>query len=350
MEECRRPTVRVTAPLIAMALAIALSGCLQESLVGKPAPAFSIVTSTGEVVNETTYLGRFVVIDLMATWCGPCRLEVAHLQAVQRAYGDDVAILSVGADPTESDAQLDQFAKDYGATWAHGLDRDAKMGRAYGLNIIPKLVIINPEGIVVFAREGEVLPAVIQRVVDPTGAPPETRSASTSFALAVLAIVIGFLAAFNPYRRFHRDGAESATWIALGVFLALSALAWRFAALVSTRATYGSIAIGGMSIVGALWWLRAGKKETSTRGGNVALQAGDRLYEAAPHFALALIIGMTATSATGFVVPLGAFLVGLALGANVRPNLPAPVATRAGLAGLALAGAGLLVFGSRVLG
>lgn len=330
-----------------MALAIVFSGCLQESLVGKPAPAFSIVTSTGEVVNESSYLGRFVVLDLMATWCGPCRLEVAHLQAVQRAYGDDVAILSIGSDPTETDAELDQFAIDYGASWPHGLDRDAKMGRAYGLNIIPKLVIINPQGVVVFAREGEVLPAVIQRVVDPDNSPPETRSASSQFAFAVLAIIVGFLAALNPYRKFHRAGRESATWIALGAFLVLAALAWRFAALVSTRATYGSLALGGISLVAALWWVRARTRAESSKTGNIALEAGDRLYEAGPHFALALIIGMTATSATGFVLPIGAFLVGLALGANVRPNLAANAATKAGLLGLILAGVGLLAFGSR---
>ncbi len=157
------------APLLLACLLLA-SGCLGQgggsALVGKPVPSFSLVTSEGQRVNESTWLGRYVVLDLMATWCAPCRVEVGHLQAVQRTYGDRVAILSIDVDPTESSAELDQFAQEHNATWPHAFDFDGRVGRSIGLGI-PTLVIVDPTGKVAYQHEGEVTPEEIGRVVGP---------------------------------------------------------------------------------------------------------------------------------------------------------------------------------------
>lgn len=316
--------------------------------MGEPAPPFSLVTSDGAVVNETTYLGKFVVLDLMATWCLPCRLEVGHLREVQRAYGEEVVILSVGADPSESMADLDAFAARYDATWPHALDRDGAMGRAYGLRIIPKLIVIDPEGKVVFSREGEVLPAAIARAIDPNAPALEGRSPSTLFAVALLAAALGFLAVHNPYRRFHRDAWPPAGWLALAGFALLALAAWRWGGLVSSRATYGSLALGAISVGGAVWWLRARRKAAEPPTTRAPLAVLDRMYEASPHFALALVLALSSTSVVGYGAPLAGFLVGLAAGIAGRDAVPPEARATAGVAGLALAGAGLLVFGARV--
>lgn len=151
-----------------LACLLVAPGCLAPGgaggLVGKPVPAFSLVTSEGERVNQTTWLGRYVVLDLMATWCAPCRVEVGHLQAVHQAYGDKVAILSIDVDLTESSAELDQFAREHNATWPHAFDFDGNVGRSISLGI-PTLVIVDPTGKVVFQKEGEVKPEEIERVV-----------------------------------------------------------------------------------------------------------------------------------------------------------------------------------------
>ena len=330
-----------------LVLVLPLAGCLDGGLVGEPAPPFTIATSDGALVNETTYLGKFVVLDLMATWCLPCRLEVDHLREVQAAYGDRVVILSVGADPSESPEDLDAFAARHGATWPHALDRDGAMGRAYGLRIIPKLVVLDPEGRVVFEREGEVLPAAIARVIDPRAPALEGRSPATLFAVALLAAALGFLAVHNPYRRFHRDAWAPSGWVAVGGFALLAVAAWRWGGLVSSRATYGGLALGAFSLGAVLWWLRARRKDASPPPRFAALAAADRMYEAAPHFALALVLGLGSTTLVGFGGPLAGFLVGLAAGVAGREAVPPEARTTAGLVGLALAGGGLLVFGAR---
>lgn len=330
-------------------LALPLAGCLGQGLVGEPAPAFALGTSDGAFVNETTYRGKFLVLDMMATWCVPCRLEVGHLKEVQRAYGDRVAILSVGVDRDESLADLDAFAERYGATWPHALDRDGKLAQAYGLRIIPKLVVIDPEGNVVFEREGEVLPAAIARAIDPNAPALEDRSPATLFAVALLACVVGFLAPLNPYRRFHREGTRAASWLAVALFAALGVLAWLFGGLVSSRATYGSLALGAVSVGAVAWWLKARRKESAPQEGRKWLAPLDRAYEAAPHFALAVVLGLQTTDLVGFAAPVAAFVLGLVAGTAGRDAVPPDARATAGLVGLAIAGVGLLTFGARVL-
>ncbi|MEA3201591.1 MAG: hypothetical protein QOE90_3019 [Thermoplasmata archaeon] len=150
----------------ALLVALALTGCLGGSpgLVGKPVPAFSLVTSAGEPVNETTWLGQYVILDLMATWCAPCKVEVEHLKDVHAQYGDRVPILSIDVDPTESSQQMDRFFLDHNATWPRAFDFDGKVGRAIGLGI-PTLVIVGPDGKVVYQHEGEVDVDTIRGVV-----------------------------------------------------------------------------------------------------------------------------------------------------------------------------------------
>lgn len=329
-----------------LAAATLSSGCLAGGMEGKPVPAFHVVTTDGERVNESTYLGKYVVLDLMATWCGPCILEVAHLKEVQRLHGDDVVILSIGVSPADSPADLDAFSKEHGSTWAHGLDVDGNVGRAMGLGIIPKLVVVDPQGVVVLERDGEVLPAAISRAMGGADALPGART--PSFLPALAALGLGFLALFNPYRRFHRDGPDvKPGLVAIVVLLALAILAWSFADLVSTRATLVSLVLGVASLGAAAWWWKARAKEAKAQAGPLLPEAGDRLYESMPHFALALVFGLQGIGPVAFFAPIAGFLVGAGVAVATRDQVPDEWRARLGVAGLVLAGLGLGAFGVR---
>lgn len=344
------PDVKKAPALLAVVLlAASLSGCVEGRLVGEPVPPFELVTSEGARVDETTYLGRWLVLDLMATWCGPCKLEVGHLQEIQRVHGDKVVILSVGADPTETSVDLERFAQEHGATWSYAVDYDGRVGRAMGLRIIPKLVVVDPEGVVALEREGEVLPAAIGRVIDPSAAPPG-GDGLVALASGVVAFLLGALAPFNPYRRVHRDSPRVLpSLLALAGAAVLFLLAQPLSGLLSTRATYGSLFLGLVTLAAVPWWWRARRRETPPQGPHLVREAGDRLYEWAPHLAMALVLGLLATSVAGFFAPAAGFLAGAGLAVWSRGRLPAASTEWVGLTGLALAGAGLLAFGARIL-
>ena len=51
-----------------------------ESMVGQKAPDISFTDLDGNPVNLTDYRGKVVFLDFWATWCGPCKMEMPHLQ------------------------------------------------------------------------------------------------------------------------------------------------------------------------------------------------------------------------------------------------------------------------------
>ncbi len=333
---------------ILVAVSAISAGCLTGSLMGEPAPAFSLVTSDGDAVNETTHLGKFLILDLMATWCGPCILEVSHLREIQNRFGDRVEILSIGIDPSsDTPESLVAFSEKYGATWPHALDAGGEVSRAYKLGIVPKLIILDPEGKVVLERQGEVLPAAMARVIDPSAA---GASPTSLFAPSMAALGLGFLAVFNPYRRFHREGAgRSVLPIAGGILAGLAILAWVYSGFASSRATYGSLFGGVITLAAVAWWFRARRKEHEPKEGRPHQVAFDRAYEAAPHFALVLVLGLNGTNALSYFLPVATFLGGAYLATQTGEKVAPTRKMFLGLMGLLLAGLGLVLFGSRIL-
>lgn len=156
--------------LVALLAAPALSGCFaQRDLLGKSVPPFALTTSEGERVNETSFQGRFLALDLMATWCAPCREQARELRAAKQEQGARLAILSADVDPSETPADLETFAAANNFSWPHGVDIDGSVGRAMLVKNIPKLILVDPAGHVVLeqdvAADGVVRAAAIARAM-----------------------------------------------------------------------------------------------------------------------------------------------------------------------------------------
>lgn len=150
--------------VLLVALALLGAGCLAE--VDKPAPEMRIVDFEGDVHDLTTMEGEVVVIDLMATWCVPCIAQMEHLNAIRDAYPEEaVTILSVDTDRSESSEQLERWMEQHGARWPYGFDTDG-VAQKLGLRILPKVVILSPEGRIVYETQGEAYPASMARVIN----------------------------------------------------------------------------------------------------------------------------------------------------------------------------------------
>lgn len=78
---------------------------------------FTVKTPDGETVNLNTLLGegKPVVLDFWATWCGPCRAEIPHLNALQKKYGKDglVVIGLTFEDPAEEQETVKRFTRQF---------------------------------------------------------------------------------------------------------------------------------------------------------------------------------------------------------------------------------------------
>lgn len=84
-----------------------------QSFVGQEAPNWTVTTLDGTALALSDLRGRRVIVDIWATWCPPCVMEVPHFKAIAESYSD-VVVLGVSA---EDDATVRAFAQEHGINY-----------------------------------------------------------------------------------------------------------------------------------------------------------------------------------------------------------------------------------------
>lgn len=120
--------------------------------LGQMAPNFTLVGIDGKTFSLRDYRGKVVVIDLMATWCGPCVAQMGHLKQVYSNYGDKVVIMSIDVDPNETNETIGQFKASYGDEWIFA--SGPNVGITYEVIYIPTMYIIDQRGRIVYKNVG----------------------------------------------------------------------------------------------------------------------------------------------------------------------------------------------------
>jgi thiol-disulfide isomerase/thioredoxin len=118
----------------------------KSALVGADFPEeVVLVNSDGKEVDFSKFKGKYVYVDLWASWCGPCCREIPHLQALEKELeGSNVVCVSVSTD-TDEEAWKAKLVE----ANMHGnqlRDRDGSLGTALNVGGIPFFVIYDKEG------------------------------------------------------------------------------------------------------------------------------------------------------------------------------------------------------------
>lgn len=118
----------------------------EATVPGNPFPGGVTLTDTeGNVVPFSKFLGKWVYIDLWASWCGPCVREIPHLKELEKTLeGSPVTFVSISLD-TSRDAWLKKVA----ALDLHGnqlIDSDGSLAKALNISGIPHFLIYSPDG------------------------------------------------------------------------------------------------------------------------------------------------------------------------------------------------------------
>jgi peroxiredoxin len=116
-------------------------------LEGKPAPAFTLKTLDGKSVSLADLKGHAVVLDFFATWCGPCREGLPHIDKIAKDRAADGAKI-FAIDLQEDAAQVQPFAQQLNLTLPVLLDSDGAVAGNYHAEAIPETVIIDKNGTV----------------------------------------------------------------------------------------------------------------------------------------------------------------------------------------------------------
>lgn len=122
---------------------------------GQPAPIFEAVDIKGHKHKIDELRGKYVYLDVWATWCGPCRREIPDLDALRTKYADNekLAILSVSID--EDKKAWEKMVKNRpleGHQWHIDGAWDSPLVRQYMIQGIPRFILIDPDGKIIQAN------------------------------------------------------------------------------------------------------------------------------------------------------------------------------------------------------
>jgi thiol-disulfide isomerase/thioredoxin len=134
----------------ALALGLKLSPEIFPVEVGSTAPQFTAKDlKTGQALTLDAFKGQVVLLNVWATWCEPCKIEMPSLELLEKEAGPQgLRIVAVSVDEGGDDV-VRQFARDYGLTFQILHDQSGKIQRIYQTTGIPESFVINREGRIV---------------------------------------------------------------------------------------------------------------------------------------------------------------------------------------------------------
>ena len=126
----------------------------EKSEAGFKAPPFTARNLKGNVDTLANYEGRVVIVNLWATWCGPCRIEMPGFENLYRRFrSEGLTILAVSLDKGNDKAVKD-FAVEYKLSFPILLDEKGEVEKLYQTFTIPTTYVIDRTGRVVFKVDG----------------------------------------------------------------------------------------------------------------------------------------------------------------------------------------------------
>lgn len=94
-------------------------------------------------LNAPPKAGKPVLLEFWATWCGPCRKAIPHLNEIVEKYGNDLSIISLSIEKADV---ITPFMKNTEMKASVGIDFDRKTSTAYQVKYIPHAFLINLDG------------------------------------------------------------------------------------------------------------------------------------------------------------------------------------------------------------
>lgn len=172
---------------------IATSKCVGEKSLEVSLPTYKIENGAfatgGEEFTLSEHLGKVVVLNFWATWCGPCIAEVPHFNEFYEENSDQVEMVIINAEPVYSMETIannylnnSDKAKDYGewATYSctfakYEEDNDVKSkfvilledGTTRATQGLPVTVVVDKEGVIQYVGEGKLEKNELEAIVLP---------------------------------------------------------------------------------------------------------------------------------------------------------------------------------------
>ena len=115
------------------------------------APDFAMVDAEGNEVHLSDFVGKPVILNFWASWCGPCKAEMPDFEEAYKEYGDEInfVIVNLTDGSRETLETAASFLAGAGYTFPVYFDTAGNGAMTYGVNSIPRTYFIDAEGVLV---------------------------------------------------------------------------------------------------------------------------------------------------------------------------------------------------------
>jgi len=147
-------------------LSIDVAGFPRGPLAGEPAPDMSVALFDGSRFVMSDYRsddGRPLVLNLWASWCAPCRVEIPEFSRVAE-QNPQVAFLGVAVEDAPGSAE--SFAAEVGASYPLGIDDSGSVTDNYPFMGLPVTYLIGADGLITRQVNGQISGGTLKAFID----------------------------------------------------------------------------------------------------------------------------------------------------------------------------------------
>ena len=146
------------------------SNLAKSKLLNTMSPSFNYDNYAGGKTKLEDFKGKYIYIDVWATWCGPCRAEIPFLKKIEEKYhGKNISFVSISVDVQKDVEKWKTLIKDKelgGVQLFADNNWNSQFIKDYGINSIPRFILIDPTGKIVNADASRPSSAELQVQLD----------------------------------------------------------------------------------------------------------------------------------------------------------------------------------------
>jgi len=138
-----------------IAAALVLTGSVFGLETGDDSPSFANMDLSEKFILSKNYIGKsWIIIDFFATYCAPCKEEIPKLEGLVKEFRSQGLQCFVMATDKDGKKVVEPYFKDISANFTVLIDRFMVTAKRFGVDSIPTVFLINPEGKIAFKSIG----------------------------------------------------------------------------------------------------------------------------------------------------------------------------------------------------
>ena len=118
-----------------------------------PAANFTLKSAAGKNTRLSEHRGEVVLINFWASWCGPCRQEMPHLDALQKKF-QPLGFTVFGVNVEQDRTMADKVLKDIPVSFPILFDDENQVSKLYDIDAMPVTVLVDRSGEIRFVHRG----------------------------------------------------------------------------------------------------------------------------------------------------------------------------------------------------